>query len=373
MLNIPLNTKRPDHHYNICVGDFSGAGLCEEITRAVPADSYVAVVDRHVFELHNLGERLPQNWKRYLLEAGEEHKTAVDFITLVEAILRDGIDRKTVVVAIGGGVIGDLAGFAAATLLRGVRFAQVPTTLLAQVDSSVGGKTGINMAGGKNLLGAFYQPEFVAVDPAFLSTLSHREYLSGLAEVAKYGVISDRDFFVSLTENSRTIAERDPKKLGTIIAHCCRMKAEIVGMDELESAQRQLLNLGHTFGHALEALAGYDGTILHGEAVSVGMAMAASFAVEEEGMAESEAAAMRDGFAALGLPWRLGDVPGISPERMKALNELAHSEFLVAALAMDKKAASGGLTLILPTAVGECRIVKNVPAAKVAKHILTHL
>lgn len=370
MLEISLEIKRRNHNYNICIGGVPGQKMFQEIERRVPAASYVVAADRKVAELYfpEPEKMFGQRWRLYRIEAGEEHKTAGDFVALVEKILQDGMDRKTVVVAVGGGVVGDLAGFAAATLLRGVRLVQVPTTLLAQVDSSVGGKTGINMGGGKNLLGTFYQPELVIIDPAFLATLSKREYLAGLAEVAKYGVIGDRDFFDSLIQQAGPVAERDSGTLANIVAHCCRMKADIVGSDEKESAQRQLLNLGHTFGHALEALAGYDGTLLHGEAVSIGTVMAASFAVKEGTMAAEEAAMMESGFAALDLPRSLDDIV-LTTEKRAELAERICSDRLAAALGMDKKAAVGGLTLILPTAIGKCRIVKNVSVTTVADHI----
>lgn len=374
MLEISLEIQRRNHKYDICIGTFPGEALFREVERRVPAAAYVAVVDARVAELYfpewekSFGER----WRPYRIEAGEEHKTSADFIGLAENILRGGIDRKTVVVAIGGGVVGDLAGFTAATLLRGIPFVQIPTTLLAQVDSSVGGKTGINMGGGKNLLGAFYQPELVVIDPAFLKTLSKREYLSGLAEVVKYGVIGDRKFFDDLVRRSGAVADRDAGTLAEIVAHCCGMKAEIVGADEKESARRRLLNLGHTFGHALEALAGYDGSLLHGEAVAIGTVMAASFAMKEGMMPKDEVEAMQAGFAALELPRGLDDM-GFESEKREALAKLLQSERLVAALGMDKKAAAGGMTLIVPVAIGRCGIVENVPASKIAEHIRTGL
>lgn len=370
MLEIPLEITRRNHGYSICIDEYKGNRLFQEIESRVPASSFIAVVDSNVASRYfpDPKKSFPEGWRVYQVKAGEEHKTSTDFIALVESILRDGIDRKTVIVAVGGGVVGDLAGFAAATLLRGVRLVQVPTTLLAQVDSSVGGKTGINMSGGKNLLGAFYQPELVVIDPAFLSTLSPREYLSGLAEVVKYGVIGDRNFFDTLIRQAEEICKRDANTLAGIVAHCCRMKADIVGSDEKESAQRQLLNLGHTFGHALEALAGYDGTLLHGESVSIGTVMAAWFAVEDRSMSPEDAEEMEDGFASLGLPRGLGDID-LTLEKRAVIANSIRSEQLVAALGMDKKAASGGLTLILPTAIGACRIDKNVSADQVAEHI----
>lgn len=357
MREILLEIRRSDFRYAVRIDSFSIDGVLRELENHFKAGSYVAVADSRVTELYDLQPRIGgrAGWRFLSLEAGEENKTANAYIALCEKILSGGIDRKTVLAAIGGGVVGDMAGFAAATLLRGLPFAQVPTTLLAQVDSSVGGKTGLNMAGGKNLLGAFYQPELVLVAPAFLGTLPEREYLSGLAEVVKYGILGDGDFFDSLARSADMIARRDENTLSGIVEHCCRMKAAIVGADEKESDQRQLLNLGHTFGHALEALAGYDGGLLHGEAVAVGMAMASAFAVRE-GMLDSDAEKrLTDGLKRLGLPCRLGGA--LCPMKTERLED---------ALSRDKKAAEGGLTLVLPTAIGACRIVKGVPVKKVA-------
>lgn len=358
MREILLDIRRDDSRYSILIGGFGSDGIAREVENRLSAKQVVVVADRRVAALYGLEAHVATRpgWRLVPADAGEEHKTADGFVGLCETILAGGIDRKTVLVAIGGGVVGDMAGFAAATLLRGIRFVQVPTTLLAQVDSSVGGKTGINMAGGKNLLGAFYQPELVLVDPGFLATLSEREYLSGLAEAAKYGVLGDGEFFDSLVGSADALSRRDPETLAGVIEHCCRMKADIVGNDERESAGRQLLNLGHTFGHALESLAGYDGTLLHGEAVAVGMLMAAAYSVREGLMSAGEAERMADGFDRLGLLRRMSD-------------ELAgrlDGGRLAAALVQDKKAADGGLTLVLPTAIGACRVVKNVPAETVA-------
>ncbi len=215
--------------------------------------------------------------KWFILNPGEATKSTTQFESLASSLLAAGIDRSDTIVAFGGGVIGDLAGFAAATVLRGINFVQIPTTLLAQVDSSVGGKTGINMPLGKNLLGAFYQPKAVIIDISTLETLPRRELLAGYAEVVKYGVIDDPDFFSWLENNGPQIVERGAGGANArtyAVAHSCAAKARIVAEDEREHGKRALLNLGHTFGHALEAECGYSGILLHGEAVAIGMIMA---------------------------------------------------------------------------------------------------
>lgn len=366
MPDIPLTVHRRDHEYIVRVADMPVDAVFPEIEKASPGRSYVAVVDNHVADLHRLDERIAAraNWRCLRIGAGEEHKNAADYIGLCEALLNSGIDRRTILVAIGGGVVGDLTGFAAATLLRGIRFVQVPTTLLAQVDSSVGGKTGINLAGGKNQLGAFYQPEFVVANVRFLLTLTEREYRAGLAEVVKYGVLGDRAFFRKLTQSAAALTERDPEILAEVVARCCRMKADIVGSDEKEAEGRRLLNLGHTFGHVLEALAGYDGTLLHGEAIALGMAMAVEYSVREGKMAPTEADMIVAGCRALGLPTNIDFV--FSPEKAAEFRRRAQSDELSALLLRDKKAAEGVMTLVLPTSVGMCQIVVKEPVAKVA-------
>ncbi|MCC8180797.1 MAG: 3-dehydroquinate synthase, partial [Planctomycetes bacterium] len=309
-------------------------------------------------------------WRCFNLQAGEENKTAAAFIALCDSMLAAGIDRKTVVIAVGGGVVGDMTGFAAATLLRGLRWVQVPTTLLAQVDSSVGGKTGLNLAGGKNLLGAFHQPELVCIAPAFLATLPEREFLSGLAEVVKYGILWDKAFFDQLVDNADNVRRLDPETLAWIIARCCEIKAAVVQADEKESGQRRLLNLGHTFGHALEALAGYDGRVTHGEAVSVGIVMAAHFACQEGLLTDTDAETIRSGLARLRLPVRLGDL-GSRDTATLDWNALLQSDIAAGILAKDKKAGGGKVTLVLPQSIGSCTVRTGVDTDQVADFMRT--
>ncbi|MDR1613178.1 MAG: 3-dehydroquinate synthase [Planctomycetota bacterium] len=377
MPELVVKTPTRAHECAILVGSFPGAELPAEAEARLGADDFVAVVDARVAELHHprrfFGRR--RGWRHLEIEAGEAGKTASRFLDLCERLLALGIDRRTVIVAVGGGVTGDLAGFAAATLLRGLRLVQVPTTLLAQVDSSVGGKTGINLGGGKNMLGAFHQPELVLADPAFLATLPEREYLAGLAEVVKYGVLGDRAFFERLVLSAAPLARRDPAVIAEAVIHCCRMKAEIVAADEKEAGRRKLLNLGHTFGHAIEALAGYDGSLLHGEAVAVGIAMASAFAGERGIVSPGAAREIRDGLAQLRLPRRIGDLRDADPGRRERLDRLLgrlDPDRLAAALVKDKKASRAGLALVLPRAVGACEIIAGVPPQTAAAFIIKH-
>ena len=371
MIKLPVKIKRGNHHYDILVGDFLSMDWPAEIERLVPGVGYFAVLDRQADEAHRLRDALAnrKGWWTTIIEAGETHKTLRDYGALCESLIAGGVSRGGVVVAAGGGVVGDLAGFAAASVLRGVRLIQMPTTLMAQVDSSVGGKTGINLAGGKNLLGAYHQPEAVIVDPAFLATLPEREYRSGLAEVVKYGLIADKSFFRLLEERADPLGRRDQDLLAKVTAHCCRMKARLVGADERDRGKRMLLNYGHTFGHALEALAGYDGSLLHGEAVAAGMALAAAFA-EENGLAKRGLAeCLAPLFRRLGIPACLTDLPasiGPSGDWRRHLTR----EAVVSALAKDKKMASASLTLPLLRSIGDCRLEKGVPTEKVADFIL---
>jgi 3-dehydroquinate synthase len=244
-----------------------------------------------------------------VVPAGEETKSLKWVGYLYGQAAAAGLDRNSLIVALGGGMVGDLAGFVAATYLRGVRFVQVPTTLLALVDSSVGGKTGVNLEQGKNLVGAFYQPVEVDADLELLKTLPQREYVSGLAEVVKYGVIWDASLFHRLEKNTNELLRRDPGLLESVIARCCEIKAEVVAMDEREIGPRAILNFGHTLGHALEKVGGY-GRWLHGEAVAMGMNYAAYLSVRVEGFSHTDAGRIAKLLAALGLP--LCPEPGVN-------------------------------------------------------------
>jgi 3-dehydroquinate synthase len=279
------------------------------------------------------------------VEPGEPSKSPDVAAELWEELLDQGADRKTVVVALGGGVVGDLAGFVAATFSRGLRFVQIPTTLLAQVDSSVGGKVGVNLPGGKNMVGAFWQPRGVLIDVAVLATLPEREYRAGLAEVVKYGVIQDADFFAYLEANIKPVNNRDAAVLAHIVERCCRLKADVVEQDEREeTGLRSILNYGHTFCHAFEAATGYE-TLLHGEGVAIGMMCAARLAERLGRVDAAFVERQRKLLDAFGLPL---DIPDVD-----------HDE-LVELMYRDKKAERGKLRFVLPTRLGHVELVGDV-------------
>jgi len=283
-----------------------------------------------------------------ILPDGEQYKTLATFETILCALLENKHARDTTVVALGGGVIGDMAGFAAACYQRGIAFVQVPTTLLSQVDSSVGGKTAVNHPLGKNMIGAFYQPQSVIIDIDCLKTLPAREFAAGMAEVIKYGIIYDADFFNWLENNIDAIKSQQPQALIYMIKRCCEIKAEVVAQDEKEHGIRALLNLGHTFGHAIEAEQGY-GNWLHGEAVAAGMVLATETAFIiglVDGEEVEQIISLIEAF----------DLPIHAPEEM-------HYEHFAKHMQLDKKVLNGQLRLILPTSVGTSEIYSDVSEA----------
>ena len=303
---------------------------------------------------------------RIVVDEGEGSKTYAGLAQVSEALIAARIERNDLVIALGGGVVGDLAGFAAAILRRGVDFVQVPTSLLAQVDSSVGGKTGINSPQGKNLLGAFHQPVLVVADTAVLDTLSPRQFRSGYAEVAKYGVLGDEAFFAWLEANHTDIFKGGTAREHAI-ATSCRAKAAIVARDERENGERALLNLGHTFGHALEAATGFSDRLFHGEGVAVGMVLAAEFSARLGMMPESSAARVEHHLAEVGLPTHLQDIAGFAQEG------LADADALMALMAQDKKVKRGRLTFILLEAVGRAVIANDVEPSRVREFLAERL
>lgn len=285
------------------------------------------------------------------LPVGESTKSFSVFEGLMSQLLSLQPDRRTTLIALGGGVIGDITGFAASVLLRGVDFIQIPTTLLAQVDSSVGGKTGINTVHGKNLVGSFYQPLMVLIDTDTLSTLPARECRAGYAEILKYGLIGDAKFYDWLLRHGAELLEGHGEYVTRAIAKSCQMKADIVGRDERESAARALLNFGHTFGHALEAEMGYGGELLHGEAVAIGMVMACRLSAAITGLSSEVEAGLVAHLRALGMRAHPKDVA-----------DTWDAERLMHHMAGDKKAEDGKLTFIVLDAVGQARVVKDVDA-----------
>jgi len=292
---------------------------------------------------------------RVVVPPGEASKSFAIFERVCEAIVASRIERGDLVIALGGGVVGDLAGFAAAVVRRGLDYVQVPTTLLAQVDSSVGGKTAIDSSHGKNLIGAFHQPILVLADTALLDTLPEREFRAGYAEVVKYALLGDAAFFAWLEANWREIFAGGPAR-DHAIAVSCRAKAAIVERDERETGDRALLNLGHTFGHALEAACHYSDRLLHGEAIAIGMALAFEFSATRQGLvAKADAARAIRHLRAVGLPTRIKDVAG-PPLPLDRLLEL---------IAQDKKIRRGKLTFILARGIGSAFIETGVDAAEV--------
>jgi len=292
-----------------------------------------------------------------VVPAGESAKDFDHLARLLDAMLAAKCERGTMIVALGGGVIGDLAGFAASILLRGVDFVQVPTTLLSQVDSSVGGKTGINTSAGKNLVGSFHQPRLVIADTDVLATLPRRELLAGYAEVAKYGLLGDAAFWTWLEANGKAALAGDARSFDLLrqcIVTSCRAKARIVAADEKEGGVRALLNLGHTFGHALEAEVGYGGALLHGEAVAVGMVLAFALSARLGLCSEADVARVRAHLADVGLP--------ATPPRT-GKNGPISAAALIAHMGQDKKMKDGAVTFVLARGIGEAFLTRDVPVA----------
>jgi 3-dehydroquinate synthase len=345
--------------YDIVIGRGLLASLGERIKSLRPG-ARVAIVTDDTVATHHLAameaalKAAGIDCARIVVRAGEGSKNYATFETVCEAIIAARVERTDLIVALGGGVVGDLAGFAAACARRGLDFVQVPTTLLAQVDSSVGGKTGINSRQGKNLVGAFHQPVLVVADSAVLDTLPKRQFRAGYAEVAKYGLLGDAVFFAWLEKNWQDVFAGSSAREHAI-AVCCRGKAGIVSRDERETGERALLNLGHTFGHALEAGCGFSDRLLHGEAVALGMALAFEFSAKKGLIATADAARVSAHLAAVGLPTHLKDVAGGVPP-VGTLMDL---------IAQDKKVKRGTLTFILVRGIGQAFIEKNGDAGEV--------
>jgi 3-dehydroquinate synthase len=346
--------------YDILIGptllDDAGAILAEKF----PGRRYGIVTDTEVAkaQLPRLTASLDKaglDYQVITLPAGESTKSWAHLQTVVEGLLAARLERNDLVIALGGGVIGDLAGFAASITRRGMDFVQIPTSLLAQVDSSVGGKTGINSPHGKNLVGAFHQPRLVLADLSTLDTLPPRQFAAGYAEVVKYGLIDDPDFFEWLEANQQEIFAGGPAR-GEAVARCCAHKARVVIEDEREIGVRALLNLGHTFGHALEKDTGYSDRLLHGEGVAIGMVLAHGFS-NRLGLAPGQdTGRIRAHLQRAGLPTTLADIPGA----------LGSTDVLMAAIAQDKKVSRGALTFILTRGIGQAFIEKNVDPARVS-------
>lgn len=354
-VNVPLRERS----YDIVIGKAVLTRMVDEIAAKLASPRVIVVTDEHVGALYAkqvVAECTSHGIRTDVitLPAGEATKSFAHFETLMDHLLALNADRRTTLLALGGGVVGDITGFAASVLMRGVDFVQLPTSLLAQVDSSVGGKTGINTARGKNLVGSIYQPLAVLIDTDTLATLPPREMRAGYAEILKYGLLGDAEFYAWLLRHGKELLAGNEDYITRAIARSCEMKAQIVGMDERESAQRALLNFGHTFGHALEAELGYDGRILHGEAVAIGMVMACRLSARMgliDSVVESQLAAhLRD----VDMKAHIKDVPFAWD-----------AERLVTHMAGDKKAEDGKLTFIVLESLGRAVVSKAVPHAVV--------
>jgi 3-dehydroquinate synthase len=354
---VTVDVALGERAYDIVIGRGVLAQLGSRVAKlrpgaraAIVTDEYVATHWLRRTEASLLDAGIATS--RIIVDEGEVSKSYEGLEFVCEELIAAKIERNDLVIALGGGVVGDLAGFAAAVLRRGVDFVQVPTSLLAQVDSSVGGKTGINSPHGKNLVGAFHQPLLVLADTAVLDTLSQRQFRAGYAEVAKYGVLGDEAFFTWLEANHADIFAGSAAREHAI-ATSCRAKAAIVMRDERENGERALLNLGHTFGHALEAATGFSDRLYHGEGVAVGMVLAAEFSAQLGMIPDVDALRVKQHLAAVGLPTRLQDIAGFSQEKISA-------DALMGLMAQDKKVKRGKLTFILLEAIGRAAIVPDV-------------
>ena len=359
-----VEVKLGARSYDIAIGRGLVGSLGARIAALRPDAKVFVVTDENVARLvlpaaEAALDRAGVKRDCVVVPPGEGSKSFAVFERVCEAIIASRIERGDLVVALGGGVIGDLAGFAAAVVRRGLDYVQVPTTLLAQVDSSVGGKTAIDSRHGKNLIGAFHQPILVVADTALLDMLPAREFRAGYAELVKYGLLGDSAFFAWLDANWREVFAGGPAR-DHAIAVSCRAKAAIVARDERETGDRQLLNLGHTFGHALEAACGYSERLLHGEAVAIGMALAFGFSAARQGLlTKAEAGRVIAHLAAVGLPTRIADIAGaaLSIDRLMEL------------IAQDKKIKRGKLTFILVREIGAAFIESGVDASEVRVYL----
>ena len=346
--------------YDIAIGEGLLAAAGSRLAARFPGRRFGIVTDAHLADAHLPALRASLRGSgleaaEVVVPAGEASKSYARLEQVVEALLAARLERGDVVLALGGGVVGDLAGFAAAVTRRGMDLVQLPTSLLAQVDSSVGGKTGINSPHGKNLIGAFHQPALVLADTATLQTLPRRQFAAGYAEVVKYGLIADEPFFFWLEQHLRAIFAGDAARIGDMVAHCCSAKAGVVVRDEREAGERALLNFGHTFGHALETATGYSDRLLHGEGVSIGMVLAHGFSARLGLAPSQDSGRVEAHLSAAGLPTRLADIAG----------ELPPAAALMELIAQDKKVTRGALTFILTRGIGRAFVERQVDPSEV--------
>lgn len=351
-----VRVELPGREYDVMVGPGLLSDAGQHIAPLLGRSRVVIIADTHVADLHlpalqTALQREAIDSDVLRLPAGEATKDWVHLSQSVEWLLDQKVERGDVVLALGGGVIGDLVGFAAAILRRGVRFVQVPTSLLAQVDSSVGGKTGINTRHGKNLVGAFHQPSLVLADTGILGTLTPRDFLAGYGEVVKYGLLGDADFFTWLEQNGLALATGDMAARVHAVHRSVQMKAQIVTRDETEQGDRALLNLGHTFCHALEAATGYSDRLLHGEGVAIGCALAFELSARLGLCSQEDPSRVRAHLKAMGMKTDLSDIPA----------ELPNAEALLDLMGQDKKVIDGTLRFILARGIGEAFVTADVP------------
>ena len=355
-----VRVELADRSYDILIGPGLIAAAGREIAGRLKGRKIAVITDENVAPIYldNFLAALKVEGidaVSLVLPAGEKTKSFEHLISVCDSVLAARIERNDAVVALGGGVIGDLTGFAAGIARRGSRFIQVPTSLLAQVDSSVGGKTGINSPHGKNLIGVFHQPDLVLADTDVLDTLSPREFRAGYAEVAKYGLIDKPDFFAWLEQNWQAVFAGGDARIEAI-ATSCQAKADVVAADERENGQRALLNLGHTFGHALEAATQYDSArLVHGEGVSIGMVLAHQFSARMNLCSPDDGKRVERHLREVGLPTTMDEIPGGLPP----------AEVLMDAIAQDKKVKGGKLTFILTRGVGQSFVADDVPQSEV--------
>ncbi|MGH1352508.1 MAG: 3-dehydroquinate synthase [Methyloligellaceae bacterium] len=361
-----VSVELGERSYNIHIGSglLAEAGtLCTNVLGkgkcAVVTDSNVA--NLHLAALESVLKEAGIYAGSIVVPAGEGSKSFSQLSDLSEQLLKLNVERGDAVIAFGGGMVGDLAGFAASILRRGVRMIQIPTSLLSQVDSSVGGKTGINTPQGKNLIGAFHQPSLVIADTNVLKTLSGREFASGYAEVVKYGLLGDADFFGWLEEYRPALFSDEGDAREKAIETSCLAKAAVVAEDEKEAGRRALLNLGHTFGHAIEAWAGYSGRVLHGEGVSIGMTMAFEFSERIGICSVGVTSRVEAHLRAAGLPTRISDIPG---------EDYPTAEILRGLMQQDKKVKDGNLAFILVRDIGDAYVDSNVPMDKLQEFLI---
>lgn len=358
-----INISLKERGYDIFIADNLLKTAGERLKTQFPNSKFGIITDENVaaFQLERLTASLDEAGLDYAIitvNAGEKSKDFATLAYVLDEILAAHLERNDIIIAFGGGVVGDLAGFAASIARRGMDFVQIPTSLLAQIDSSVGGKTGINAKAGKNLVGAFHQPKLVLCDLDTLKTLPERQFCSGYGEMVKYGLIDDEDFFFWLEQNHREIFAQG-EALSKAIAHCCKAKSRFVIADEKELGIRALLNLGHTFGHALEATTGYSDRLLHGEGVAIGMVLAHGFSAKLGLISSQDVIRVQRHLQLVGLPTTIGDIKGQTPSL----------EQIMGAIMQDKKVKRGALTFILTKGLGKSFIANNIDANEVKEFL----